>query len=169
VDSVWFELGDISVANATFFLPIFQQSITETYFASPCRFLYDGARISDDDTPSSLDMEDNGVFISVSRCVQLFTVFSCIIDTIDVMVERECSSNIHQASYQYSMSKRGGRVCICLLSLAPHIAFVSAVVYIQVLYYSSPILLSWHLKVKLVYFMTIDPNSISASVPSSKT
>ncbi|KJA16631.1 hypothetical protein HYPSUDRAFT_288339 [Hypholoma sublateritium FD-334 SS-4] len=32
------------------------------------RFLYDGARIQDDDTPSSLDMEDN--------------------DTIDVMVEQ---------------------------------------------------------------------------------
>ncbi|KAF5376467.1 hypothetical protein D9615_008596 [Tricholomella constricta] len=32
------------------------------------RFLYDGARINDDDTPTSLDMEDN--------------------DTIDVMVEQ---------------------------------------------------------------------------------
>ncbi|KAF8230832.1 ubiquitin-like protein [Tricholoma matsutake] len=32
------------------------------------RFLYDGTRISDDDTPASLDMEDN--------------------DTIDVMVEQ---------------------------------------------------------------------------------
>ncbi|KAJ7276643.1 ubiquitin-related domain-containing protein [Mycena rebaudengoi] len=32
------------------------------------RFLYDGARINDDDTPASLDMEDN--------------------DTIDVMVEQ---------------------------------------------------------------------------------
>jgi len=32
------------------------------------RFLYDGSRINDDDTPSSLDMEDN--------------------DTIDVMVEQ---------------------------------------------------------------------------------
>ncbi|KAJ7472168.1 ubiquitin-2 like Rad60 SUMO-like-domain-containing protein [Mycena latifolia] len=35
---------------------------------SSIRFLYDGARINDDDTPASLDMEDN--------------------DTIDVMVER---------------------------------------------------------------------------------
>ncbi|KAG8215596.1 ubiquitin-related domain-containing protein [Butyriboletus roseoflavus] len=35
---------------------------------SSIRFLYDGNRISEDDTPSSLDMEDN--------------------DTIDVMVER---------------------------------------------------------------------------------
>ncbi|KAJ7328803.1 small ubiquitin-related modifier [Mycena olivaceomarginata] len=35
---------------------------------SSIRFLYDGARINDDDTPHSLDMEDN--------------------DTIDVMVEQ---------------------------------------------------------------------------------
>ncbi|KAF8174557.1 small ubiquitin-related modifier [Pholiota molesta] len=35
---------------------------------SSIRFLYDGARIQDDDTPASLDMEDN--------------------DTIDVMVEQ---------------------------------------------------------------------------------
>jgi len=35
---------------------------------SSIRFLYDGARINDDDTPASLDMEDN--------------------DTIDVMVEQ---------------------------------------------------------------------------------
>ncbi|TFK25864.1 small ubiquitin-related modifier [Coprinopsis marcescibilis] len=35
---------------------------------SSIRFLYDGSRIQDDDTPSSLDMEDN--------------------DTIDVMVEQ---------------------------------------------------------------------------------
>jgi len=35
---------------------------------SSIRFLYDGARIQDDDTPSSLDMDDN--------------------DTIDVMVEQ---------------------------------------------------------------------------------
>ncbi|KAI1793621.1 ubiquitin-related domain-containing protein, partial [Ganoderma leucocontextum] len=35
---------------------------------SSIRFLYDGSRISDEDTPASLDMEDN--------------------DTIDVMVEQ---------------------------------------------------------------------------------
>ncbi|KAF8907066.1 ubiquitin-related domain-containing protein [Gymnopilus junonius] len=35
---------------------------------SSIRFLYDGARINDDDTPASLDMDDN--------------------DTIDVMVEQ---------------------------------------------------------------------------------
>ncbi|KAH7907434.1 small ubiquitin-related modifier [Hygrophoropsis aurantiaca] len=44
------------------------------------RFLYDGARINDDDTPQSLDMEDN--------------------DTIDVMVEQVGGSAM--SSYQYS-------------------------------------------------------------------
>ncbi|KAI0288561.1 ubiquitin-2 like Rad60 SUMO-like-domain-containing protein [Russula brevipes] len=39
---------------------------------SGIRFLYDGARINEEDTPSSLDMEDN--------------------DTIDVMVERTSCS-----------------------------------------------------------------------------
>ncbi|KAF8639065.1 hypothetical protein AX16_010371 [Volvariella volvacea WC 439] len=38
------------------------------------RFLYDGARIQDDDTPASLDMEDN--------------------DTIDVMVEQVGGYNV---------------------------------------------------------------------------
>ncbi|KAH8985410.1 small ubiquitin-like modifier [Lactarius akahatsu] len=31
---------------------------------SSIRFLYDGARINDEDTPASLDMEDNGAFAS---------------------------------------------------------------------------------------------------------
>jgi hypothetical protein len=35
------------------------------------RFLYDGARIQDDDTPASLDMEDNGAF-----CVSS-SMFAC--------------------------------------------------------------------------------------------
>ncbi|KAI0300627.1 ubiquitin-related domain-containing protein [Multifurca ochricompacta] len=38
------------------------------FFSPSSPFLYDGTRINDDDTPASLDMEDN--------------------DTIDVMVER---------------------------------------------------------------------------------
>ena len=38
------------------------------------RFLYDGNRIGDEDTPASLGMEDN--------------------DSIDVMVERECDSSL---------------------------------------------------------------------------
>ncbi|KAG2087363.1 ubiquitin-related domain-containing protein [Suillus discolor] len=41
------------------------------------RFLYDGSRINDDDTPASLEMEDN--------------------DTIDVMVERAHSSSFFVA------------------------------------------------------------------------
>jgi hypothetical protein len=49
------------------------------------RFLYDGTRINEDDTPGSLDMDDNGmVFFS-------YKILSCLIhfpDTIDVMVER---------------------------------------------------------------------------------
>ncbi|KAJ7876574.1 small ubiquitin-related modifier [Mycena leptocephala] len=43
---------------------------------SSIRFLYDGARINDDDTPSSLDMEDN--------------------DTIDVMVEQVGGASSHR-------------------------------------------------------------------------
>jgi len=39
------------------------------------RFLYDGSRINDDDTPASLDMEDN--------------------DTIDVMVEQVGGSSLY--------------------------------------------------------------------------
>ena len=37
------------------------------------RFLYDGARIGDDDTPASLDMEDNGMssFLCVSSRTSL--------------------------------------------------------------------------------------------------
>ncbi|KAJ8585083.1 small ubiquitin-related modifier [Rhizopogon salebrosus TDB-379] len=46
---------------------------------SSIRFLYDGARINDDDTPASLDMEDN--------------------DTIDVMVEQVGGSS---SAYLYS-------------------------------------------------------------------
>ncbi|KAH9051324.1 ubiquitin-related domain-containing protein [Lactarius deliciosus] len=39
---------------------------------SSIRFLYDGARINDEDTPASLDMEDNGAFASyVSTFVHL--------------------------------------------------------------------------------------------------
>jgi hypothetical protein len=34
------------------------------------RFLYDGQRISEEDTPNSLDMEDNGARCLVSVCVR---------------------------------------------------------------------------------------------------
>jgi len=43
---------------------------------SSIRFLYDGSRINDDDTPASLDMEDN--------------------DTIDVMVEQVGGASSHR-------------------------------------------------------------------------
>jgi len=32
----------------------------------PPRFLYDGSRINDDDTPASLEMEDNGLSLFLS-------------------------------------------------------------------------------------------------------
>ena len=53
------------------------------------RFLYDGTRINDTDTPASLDMEDNGTR-SLYKPERLFaeTVVLILIDTIDVMVER---------------------------------------------------------------------------------
>ena len=50
------------------------------------RFLYDGARIQDEDTPASLDMEDGGKHLSFQmfgRCLNTPP------DTIDVMVERK--------------------------------------------------------------------------------
>jgi hypothetical protein len=58
------------------------------------RFLYDGTRINEEDTPATLDMEDNGqqpppiqslFFVSVSHA---HVVPYGIPDTIDVMVER---------------------------------------------------------------------------------
>ena len=36
-----------------------------------CRFLYDGERINEDDTPQSLEMEDNG-----THCVAFFGLFA---------------------------------------------------------------------------------------------
>jgi len=33
-----------------------------------CRFLYDGSRINDDDTPASLEMEDNGMLFLFFPC-----------------------------------------------------------------------------------------------------
>ena len=50
-------------------------------------FLYDGNRINDEDTPASLDMEDNGAFSScLFSCASHSDLHST--DTIDVMVER---------------------------------------------------------------------------------
>lgn len=53
------------------------------------RFLYDGARINDSDTPESLEMEDNGVWLEeFSQCNHGSYITFLPSDTIDVMVER---------------------------------------------------------------------------------
>ena len=57
-----------------------------TRFLLPCRFLYDGNRIANDDTPSSLEMEDNGRYFLQSLEALNLTLYCT--DTIDVMVER---------------------------------------------------------------------------------
>lgn len=41
-----------------------------------CRFLYDGTRINDDDTPATLDMEDNGERDAIDFVS--FPLISCI-------------------------------------------------------------------------------------------
>src|SRR6266508_1926513 len=50
-------------------------------------FLYDGARINDDDTPDSFDMEDNGEFLSLTHSQSFCNFVSLILtpwtDTID--------------------------------------------------------------------------------------
>jgi hypothetical protein len=56
------------------------------------RFLYDGVRINDDDTPASLDMEDNGAFLRPIFVHFLSSDHTNSSDTIDVMVERELPS-----------------------------------------------------------------------------
>jgi hypothetical protein len=48
--------------------------------------LYDGNRITEDETPASLDMEDNGNVLSFSLAFGQLVDFHS--DTIDVMVER---------------------------------------------------------------------------------
>ncbi|KAK7039342.1 ubiquitin-like protein SMT3 [Favolaschia claudopus] len=50
------------------------------------RFLYDGERINDDDTPASLDMEDNGTAGAIQFVASLTP--PTFADTIDVMVEQ---------------------------------------------------------------------------------
>lgn len=68
-------------------------SVCENY-----RFLYDGARINDDDTPQSLEMEDNGNVVSFSRFSARRSdwpnIKNPLIDTIDVMVERTSCSDL---------------------------------------------------------------------------
>ena len=59
-------------------------------------FLYDGNRINEDDTPTSLEMEDNGksIFFSRNECK-----LTPIADTIDVMVERKASPSLSSFSF----------------------------------------------------------------------
>ena len=45
------------------------------YVRLSCRFLYDGQRINEDDTPASLDMEDNGPLNPQTK-LSLFTVLT---------------------------------------------------------------------------------------------
>lgn len=58
----------MSIAFGAFFCACLTWIILNTAHASDRNltnsFLYDGTRINDDDTPASLDMEDNGVFSS---------------------------------------------------------------------------------------------------------
>lgn len=56
------------------------------------RFLYDGERINEDDTPALLDMEDNGKISLSQRNSHVLNDDDLVSDTIDVMVERESLS-----------------------------------------------------------------------------
>ena len=97
--SPFFFSGDARVAHVHYSYTYLSLWITN-------RFLYDGNRISEDDTPSSLEMEDNGVYRFVSVVVlsslspsisfrllclehtRADPYLSYATDTIDVMVER---------------------------------------------------------------------------------
>ncbi|KIN99164.1 hypothetical protein M404DRAFT_155796 [Pisolithus tinctorius Marx 270] len=70
------------------------------------RFLYDGNRINEDDTPASLDMEDN--------------------DTIDVMVERTIFNILNHLSRSLTNICRGRRIKIACVSvsLLPIVVFL---------------------------------------------
>ena len=83
-----------------------------------CRFLYDGNRINDEDTPTSLDMEDNGQCSPSSLPTLLSLLFRHAdsnpfvgdhIDTIDVMVERpwfSSSTSLVHRSLTYTFEQR---------------------------------------------------------------
>ena len=64
------------------------------------RFLYDGARIQDDDTPASLDMKEGGVckgpLFYVFEPLTHFFMFFRQIDTIDIMIFRKFALNIFE-------------------------------------------------------------------------
>ncbi len=71
-------------------LPYFECSWGSPHWLLSCRFLYDGERITEEDTPSSLEMEDNGSFILSIVYFVAVIIDTANIDTIDVMVERKC-------------------------------------------------------------------------------
>ena len=75
------------------------------------RFLYDGTRINDDDTPNSLDMEDNGEASFLAMCPPL----TSSPDTIDVMVERSYPSHSLRQSTEISRICRGRREVTALI------------------------------------------------------
>ncbi|KAF7305237.1 Ubiquitin-like domain-containing protein [Mycena chlorophos] len=52
------------------------------------RFLYDGERINEDDTPNSLEMEDDGASPPPQKRVASALTPPNALDTIDVMVEQ---------------------------------------------------------------------------------
>lgn len=95
------------------------------------RFLYDGSRINDDDTPASLEMEDNGTCFSLfssHRCSNFFLSFFST-DTIDVMVER-MSQLLDAYAITYHMSwNRGWRVIIIKMLLFSEIRLLSTTIW----------------------------------------
>lgn len=74
-------------ASRLTFLPQFSLFASNWIFIV-LRFLYEGNRINDDDTPGSLDMEENGLFSSRFKVSRVLIRLRSLIDTIDVMVER---------------------------------------------------------------------------------
>jgi len=65
--------GRMSIASGAFSPPCLTEQNLIFKLAFPLHntdsFLYDGTRINDDDTPASLDMEDNGMFTSIQSLV----------------------------------------------------------------------------------------------------
>jgi hypothetical protein len=54
------------------------------------RFLYEGVRINVDDTPATLEMDDNGLYtLLIPPKMEAHSLALISLDTIDAMVERE--------------------------------------------------------------------------------
>ena len=83
------------------------------------RFLYDGNRINDEDTPSTLDMDDGGACLSLLYPLCLIGSNQLnLTDTIDVMVERMsyfASSAFLSLMFRLIFFARGGRVPAALM------------------------------------------------------